>query len=57
MNFQVGLAIAGHRWPHADIGNAGPRLAIDIGMARGLTAASPDWSLFSGFVVPLGKLW
>lgn len=34
-----------------------PRLAIDIGMARGLTAASPDWSLFSGFVVPLGKLW
>ena len=34
-----------------------PRLAIDIGMARGLTAASPDWSLFSGLVVPLGKLW
>ncbi|MED5613469.1 transporter [Janthinobacterium sp. P210005] len=34
-----------------------PRLAIDIGMARGLTAASPDWSLFSGVVVPLGKLW
>jgi len=34
-----------------------PRLAIDIGAARGLTGASPDWSLFSGFVVPLGKLW
>ncbi|MNM35339.1 hypothetical protein D3C81_460300 [compost metagenome] len=34
-----------------------PRLAIDLGMARGLTGASPDWSLFSGFVVPLGKLW
>ena len=34
-----------------------PRLAIDVGMARGLTAASPDWSLFSGLVVPLGKLW
>lgn len=33
------------------------RLAIDVGMARGLTAASPDWSLFSGLVVPLGKLW
>lgn len=37
--------------------NPSPRLAIDFGMARGLTAASPDWSLFSGFVVPLGKLW
>ena len=34
-----------------------PRLAVDIGMARGLTASSPDWSLFSGLVVPLGKLW
>lgn len=37
--------------------NPTPRLAIDVGMARGLTGASPDWSLFSGFVVPLGKLW
>ncbi|KAB8045146.1 transporter [Janthinobacterium aquaticum] len=34
-----------------------PRLVIDIGAARGLTGVSPDWSLFSGFVVPLGKLW
>ena len=34
-----------------------PRLTIDIGMARGLTRAAPDWSLFSGLVVPLGKLW
>ncbi|MDN2709444.1 transporter [Janthinobacterium sp. SUN118] len=34
-----------------------PRLAIDLGVARGLTGASPDWSLFSGLVVPLGKLW
>ena len=34
-----------------------PRLAIDVGMARGLTGASADWSLFSGLVVPLGKLW
>ncbi|MGK5081529.1 transporter [Janthinobacterium sp. HLX7-2] len=37
--------------------NPTPRLAIDVGMARGLTGASPDWSLFSGLVVPLGKLW
>lgn len=34
-----------------------PRLAIDAGLARGLTSASPDWSVFSGFVLPLGKLW
>lgn len=34
-----------------------PRLVIDFGAARGLTAASPDWSVFSGFVMPLGQLW
>jgi len=33
------------------------RLTIDWGMARGLTSASPDWSLFSGIVLPLAKLW
>ncbi|HAT31033.1 MAG TPA: hypothetical protein DCW29_09345 [Janthinobacterium sp.] len=33
------------------------RLAIDFGVARGLTSASPDWSVFSGFVVPLARLW
>jgi hypothetical protein len=33
------------------------RLAIDIGVAKGLTAASQDWSVFSGLVVPLAKLW
>ncbi|CDG83556.1 transporter [Janthinobacterium agaricidamnosum] len=34
-----------------------PRLAIDVGLARGLTPASPDWSLFSGLVVPLARVW
>ncbi|MET3133066.1 hypothetical protein AAKU55_003348 [Oxalobacteraceae bacterium GrIS 1.11] len=33
------------------------RLAIDFGVARGLNAASPDWSLFSGVVMPLARLW
>ncbi|MGZ3237803.1 MAG: transporter [Burkholderiaceae bacterium] len=33
------------------------RLTIDIGVARGLTSASPDWSLFTGVVMPIAKLW
>ncbi|MBP1205270.1 hypothetical protein JOD97_003312 [Duganella sp. 1411] len=33
------------------------RLTIDWGVARGLNSASPDWSLFSGLVLPLAKLW
>ena len=33
------------------------RLTIDWGVARGLTSASPDWSLFSGIVLPLAKVW
>lgn len=33
------------------------RVTIDVGAARGLTAASPDWSLFGGLVVPLGQMW
>ncbi|MBB5609158.1 MULTISPECIES: transporter [unclassified Janthinobacterium] len=37
--------------------NPTPRLAIDMGLARGLTPASPSWSLFSGLVVPLAKYW
>lgn len=32
-------------------------LVIDIGFARGLNPASPQWSLFTGFVAPLAKLW
>jgi hypothetical protein len=37
--------------------NPTPRLAIDIGVAKGLTNASQDWSLFSGIVLPLANFW
>jgi hypothetical protein len=37
--------------------NPTPRLAIDVGIAKGLTHASQDWSLFSGVVLPLANLW
>ena len=33
------------------------RLTIDWGVAKGLNSASPGWSLFSGVVLPLAKLW
>ena len=33
------------------------QLAIDFGFARGLNRASPKWSFFSGFVMPLARLW
>lgn len=33
------------------------RLTIDIGVARGLTSASPDWVFFTGVVMPVAKLW
>jgi hypothetical protein len=33
------------------------RLAIDFGVAKGLNAASQDWSLFSGLVAPIARLW
>jgi hypothetical protein len=33
------------------------RLAIDIGFTRGLTRGTAHWSLFTGFVVPLARLW
>lgn len=33
------------------------RLAIDIGVARGLDRASAGWSFFSGVVLPLARLW
>ena len=29
------------------------QLTIDVGVAHGLTSASPEWSLFSGLVLPL----
>jgi hypothetical protein len=37
--------------------NPTPRLAIDFGIAKGLTHASQDWSLFTGVVLPLANLW
>lgn len=33
------------------------RLALDIGFTRGLTSGTAHWSLFTGMVVPLAKLW
>lgn len=33
------------------------RLEFDAGFTRGLTSATPHWSLFAGFVLPLAKLW
>jgi hypothetical protein len=33
------------------------RMTIDFGVAHGLNAASPDWALFGGLVVPIGQLW
>ena len=33
------------------------RATFDIGIARGLNAASGNWSMFGGMVVPLAKLW
>ena len=35
----------------------GKRYALDVGVARGLNHASPDWSLFTGLVIPVAKLW
>jgi len=35
----------------------GKQLVIDVGFARGLNHAAPDWALFSGVVMPLGRLW
>jgi len=32
-------------------------LTLDVGVAHGLSAATPSWSLFSGVVVPLARLW
>ena len=35
----------------------GRRYAIDVGLARGINAASQDWSFFTGLVIPVAKLW
>jgi hypothetical protein len=33
------------------------RMVFDFGVARGLTSASQDWSLFGGVTLALAKLW
>ena len=33
------------------------RYAVDIGLAKGLNHSSHNWSVFSGFVVPIANLW
>jgi hypothetical protein len=33
------------------------KISLDAGFARGLNSASPDWSFFTGMVVPLARLW
>ena len=33
------------------------KYSIDAGFVRGLNKATPDWSFFTGFVVPLARLW
>lgn len=32
-------------------------VTVDFGMAKGLNRASADWSVFSGVVLPLARLW
>lgn len=32
-------------------------LTLDLGVAHGLTSATPNWSVFSGAVLPLARLW
>lgn len=32
-------------------------LTLDVGLAHGLSADTPRWSLFSGAVLPLARLW
>ena len=35
----------------------GQRYAIDAGFIKGLNGATPDWSFFTGFVIPVARLW
>jgi hypothetical protein len=35
----------------------GQRYSIDAGLVKGLNGASPDWSFFTGFVIPIARLW
>jgi hypothetical protein len=33
------------------------KIVLDFGVAKGLSRASQDWSIFGGVVVPVAKLW
>lgn len=33
------------------------KFSIDAGFAKGLNGATPDWSFFTGFVIPVARLW
>ena len=33
------------------------KYSIDFGLAKGLTRASQDWSMFTGLVIPVATLW
>jgi hypothetical protein len=35
----------------------GQRYSIDAGFTRGLNGATPDWGFFTGFVIPVARLW
>lgn len=37
--------------------NPDQRYSIDVGFVRGLNGATPDWSFFTGFVIPVARLW
>ena len=37
--------------------NPDQRYSIDAGFVRGLNGATPDWSFFTGFVIPVARLW
>ena len=37
--------------------NPGQRYSIDAGFTKGLNGATADWSFFTGFVIPVAKLW
>jgi hypothetical protein len=45
------------QWLLAATYSPSKHMAVDVGVAHGLNAASPDWSLFTGVVVPLARLW
>lgn len=45
------------QWLAAATYSPSKRLSIDFGVARGMNHASQDWSVFSGVVMPIAKLW